>query len=209
MSLHKSILNALMVNVECIVVETELGAVVVINNEQGQEAASALRLETLRGHHRFTVDGETMVLPELSQGAVNEAYGQFNALAVIPKIKRLKDANGDQGRFTARLIEVGESYGADGDFVHSDSRNEPIVEIYDNRYANKDGFDVDGQCIGDWYASTLLRIGEGEGLDLDGGVPEWKIGAEGVEELKGWLKRYFKVNPVKAPSSEQALYRTP
>lgn len=54
---------------------------------------------------------------------------------------------------------------------------DPTIEFYDMSVVGKKAFGPRGQFVADYYARTLAEHPEGRGIDLHGGVPEWKIDA--------------------------------
>lgn len=81
-----------------------------------------------------------------------------------------------------RFLRQGDRYGRDRCLTHDEV--EPLVEFYDRRFANGrsswgHSFPDEGQFVSRYYLSSLLRR-RGGGLNLDGGVEDWSISAEGV-----------------------------
>lgn len=83
--------------------------------------------------------------------------------------------------FRVRLVRRWERYGLDDCLTHGEA--DPLVEFYDTRYAHTHR----GQFVSRYYRSTLLEHPQGRGLCLDGGIPEWSIGAEPLAFVRGWL----------------------
>ncbi|MGU4699058.1 hypothetical protein K6L09_20545 [Burkholderia cepacia] len=106
--------------------------------------------------------------------------------------------------FNVRLVEQGDSYGKDNCMIHE--KEDPLVEFYDSRY--KKGFNEHGQFVSRYYLSTLTEPGRTGGLQLEGGIPEWSISNEGMQQVKDWLKSfnspYFGISR-KALSKEKGL----
>ena len=59
-----------------------------------------------------------------------------------------------------------------------------LVEFYDKRYP----FTPDGQFIGEYYAETLLESSRDSGLNLNAGIPDWKIGVDAKKLVMDWVK---------------------
>lgn len=95
-------------------------------------------------------------------------------------------AIGPKGRpFNVRLVRQGERYGRDGVLIHDE--HDPLVEFYDATYAGEcpDAFSGHlGQMVSRYYVSTLLETNwrEMRCLDLDGGVPEWRVTGQSVAD---------------------------
>lgn len=84
--------------------------------------------------------------------------------------------------FTVRLVKKGMGYGINFALVHG--KDDPLVELYDQRYQHT----VHGQFVGRYYLSTLRARPANTGLLLDGGNPEfWCIDAAGMEAVNTWL----------------------
>lgn len=93
--------------------------------------------------------------------------------------------------FTVRIVEQGDKYGLRDCLTHN--KSEPFVEFYDGRYMHTQY----GQFVAR-YNFTTLQDFKG-GLDLDGGVPDWKVDAAAMAEVKAWMAEYHAIKPV-APS---------
>jgi hypothetical protein len=92
----------------------------------------------------------------------------------------------DKGReFTVRLIKKGDGYGR-GRVVRWDSE-EPGFEIYDRTYAGQKGFEPEGQIVSQYYVCTIAEVKHG--IDLHGGVPEWKIDTAAFVPVVQWAQR--------------------
>lgn len=95
-------------------------------------------------------------------------------------------ATGPTGRpFNVRLVWQGEQYGRNGCLTHDEP--ERLVEFYDATSAGKcpDNFTGHlGQFVSRYYVSTLLETNwrEIHCLDLDGGIPEWKVTGQSVAD---------------------------
>jgi hypothetical protein len=97
----------------------------------------------------------------------------------------IKVLNDDGRPWVVRLVFNGDKYGLDFKLTHKEE--DPLVEFYDARYEHTNY----GQFVSRYYASTLLN-GElrqpGLGLNLDGGVPEWKITSNGILRVLLWIR---------------------
>jgi hypothetical protein len=78
---------------------------------------------------------------------------------------------GSFGGFSVVLVRKGDKYGRDNCVTHTE--DEPLVEFYDASVTGK-GFSTVGQFVARYYRRTLGQP-TGQGLCLDGGVPEWQI----------------------------------
>lgn len=78
--------------------------------------------------------------------------------------------------WTVRLLTKGDCYGLVNILTVKD---EPLVEFWDAVY---------NTLVSRYYLSTLLEVSQGTGLNLDGGVPSWRISAEGMAKVMEWLK---------------------
>ena len=98
--------------------------------------------------------------------------------------------------FAVKVVKIGERYGLDNVLTHglkgrTQARDDfahkmgPLVEFYDLRWTAK--FGPEGQFVARYFLKTLLDDGarlRAFGLDMDGGVPSWKLsGAEVAEAL--------------------------
>lgn len=81
--------------------------------------------------------------------------------------------------FNVRLVKNGESFGGNrrGD-IHD--KEDPIVEFYDAR--QNEGFTTLGQLVSRYYLSTILDL-DGNGLDLMGYEPDWKVTGENINDI--------------------------
>lgn len=62
------------------------------------------------------------------------------------------------------------------------TENQPLVEFYDRRYPHT----PDGQFVSRYYESTLLERMD-LGLNLDGGIPDWRIDSVAMIVVRAWL----------------------
>jgi hypothetical protein len=102
------------------------------------------------------------------------------------QIKLVTNANGLS--FGVTIVREGELYGRN--FVLTHDSSDPLVEFYDLRYPFallKPDADTSGQFVSRYYLKTLLEHGDA-GLDLDGGVRDWKIDAAAMAEVIDWLR---------------------
>lgn len=99
----------------------------------------------------------------------------------------------DSGRrFNVRLVRRGDRFGLNDCLTHGDARS-PIrarlaehhdgamIEFYDATYAGRPEFGPRGQFVSRYYLGTLAEDA-GRGLDMHGGVPEWKINGTNVRD---------------------------
>lgn len=95
-------------------------------------------------------------------------------------------ATGPTGRpFNVRLVQQGEQYGRDGVLTHDEA--EPLVEFYDATYAGKCPDTLTGhlgQFVSRYFLRTLVVTDwrTVSCLDLDGGIPEWKVTGQSVAD---------------------------
>jgi hypothetical protein len=82
--------------------------------------------------------------------------------------------------FCVRIVEKGDSYGYQNCLTHE--KDTPLVEFYDRRYPHTDY----GQFVARYDMATFMGHGEC-GLDLHGGIPEWKVTAEGIRKVRAWI----------------------
>lgn len=84
-------------------------------------------------------------------------------------------------KFNVRIVQQGDKYGLNNCLTHE--QKEPLVEFYDTRYPHTEF----GQFVSRYNMSTLLERPSNVGLDLYGGVPDWKIDTEAMKEVTNWL----------------------
>lgn len=113
------------------------------------------------------------------------------------------------GRFRVHLVQEGERYGAGGGFVYGKDLSNgsfgipindcqlyghglPLVEFYD--VSQDPAKFPEGQFVSRYFMSTLLgmdsigdSIGEMSALGLDGGVPDWTIRGDDLQEVYAHL----------------------
>lgn len=105
------------------------------------------------------------------------------------------------GRFRVHLVQEGERYGAGGGFVYGKALSNdcqlyghglPLVEFYD--VSQDPAKFPEGQFVSRYFMSTLLgmdsigdSIGEMSAFGLDGGVPDWTIRGDDLQEVYAHL----------------------
>lgn len=77
-----------------------------------------------------------------------------------------------------RIVKQGDRYGLNDCLIHDKSAS--MVEFYDT--SKKEQF------VQRYYVETILGIGGGVGLMLDGGCSAWNLDGESVDSVKEWLK---------------------
>lgn len=97
--------------------------------------------------------------------------------------------------FKVVIVAKGRFYGViksaplDGSFIRAFVAGDHMVEFYDMRY------DQDrqhhGQFVTRYYIKTILDGHPDQGLDLDGGVPEWTIPALARAKVQGYLTHFM------------------
>jgi len=88
-------------------------------------------------------------------------------------------------KFNVRIVNTGDKYGRDDCLVNSGA---PLVEFYDSRYTDP-SFGERGQFVARYYVSTLVERQPSVGLCLDGGVPEWSVSVEGMEQVLEYINQ--------------------
>lgn len=83
--------------------------------------------------------------------------------------------------FNVRILYEGETYGLNDQFIHK--KQDPLVEFYDTRYPHTEY----GQFVSRYYLSTLLERTENKVLNLDGGIPDWRIEPGSMNIVNQWL----------------------
>lgn len=78
-------------------------------------------------------------------------------------------------KFVSRRIDRGMRYGLDNCILHD--KDETLIEFYDSRFPHCEY----GQFVSRYYLTTLQKHGPECGLDLHGGVGDWKIDAESLQ----------------------------
>lgn len=86
--------------------------------------------------------------------------------------------------FNIIIVKTGDSYGLDDILTNTGGQN--LVEFWDARWANKNGFGDKGQFVTRYYAETLM--GHFGGLILDGGnAKDWSISGDGIADVKAYI----------------------
>lgn len=98
----------------------------------------------------------------------------------MPETREVTNANGY--KFLVKVIRKGEKYGI---FTHE--KDDPLVEFYDLQQANQKCWGPDGQFVSRYYRSTLLDGDQGNGLNLQGGVPAWQVDGGEMDKVRLWL----------------------
>lgn len=87
--------------------------------------------------------------------------------------------------FSVRWLERGDAYGLNNKLTYD--QTEPCVEFYDQRYF------IDqnplGQFVSRYYVSSLRFTDKG--LNLQGDVPDWKICAQGMHDVRAWMSDHL------------------
>ena len=91
-------------------------------------------------------------------------------------------------KFNVRFVKTGDRYGLKDCLINDKA---PMVEFWDSTKWDAD-FSSRGQFVSRYYASTLLERPHHLGLCLDGGVPEWSISAEDMEEVLNYIEKEMK-----------------
>lgn len=67
------------------------------------------------------------------------------------------------------------------------------VHIYDDRFHDWPSWKEFGQFVSSYYTDTILSHRDGEGINLDGGAPDWNLSAENVAAIKEFIKGQEKI----------------
>jgi len=94
--------------------------------------------------------------------------------------------------FRIKLVLRGERHGLRDCLVHD--QDDPLVEFFDSRYDNSKFALGLGQFISSYYLTTLLGLSQfgpgqhqrGLGLDLQGGVPDWRVDGRSMNQVLVW-----------------------
>lgn len=94
--------------------------------------------------------------------------------------------------FLVRFVFKGDAYGTDHALRYD--KEEPAVEFYDARFKDDKRFFPLGQLVSRYYLDALLEPANQveSGLDLQGGVPEWKIDGATMATVCNWLREEFR-----------------
>lgn len=84
--------------------------------------------------------------------------------------------------FNIKLVNEGEQYGLNNRLTHD--KEDPLVEFYDARFPHTDL----GQFVTRYSLSTLTEDGKKGGLNLQGGIPDWYVSEEAMNQVRDWLK---------------------
>ena len=91
---------------------------------------------------------------------------------------RITVTNENGMTFNVQIVLEGESYGLEGSLT----AKADLIEFYDARYEGE-VFGEMGQFVSRYYVETIREHGRGVGLDLDGGVADWTVDAEAMDEV--------------------------
>lgn len=86
-------------------------------------------------------------------------------------------------KYNVRVVQVGDKYGRNDCLINDKA---PLVEFYDVRY-NDPSFMGRGQFVSRYYVDTIMEGDYPNGLSLDGGIPEWSVGADAMRQVKQYL----------------------
>lgn len=122
---------------------------------------------------------------------------QAGADAIVGKALDTRDVVASNGvPFRARLVRRGQQWGMSGaltaeeDMVFFfDARCPHFPPMIGSEHENRDQTERNGQHISHYFASTLRAHPHGAGLNLDAGIPDWRIDAKTFSEVSGWLDR--------------------
>ena len=95
------------------------------------------------------------------------------------------------GHFNVRILRKGEKYGLKNGLTHKVFT--PLVEFYDYRHRNDKEWKR-GQFVSRYYAETILDHDPNSVLSLDGGIPEWTVSAESMQEILAWLRQELRTD---------------
>lgn len=84
--------------------------------------------------------------------------------------------------FFARIVRQGEKYGLRGMLTHTNK--EPLIEFYDARFDHNQWLGEIGQFVTRYNLCDFMAFTDGVGLDLDGGIDDWKLTAAQVRYVK-------------------------
>lgn len=97
--------------------------------------------------------------------------------------------------YLVRMVFKGDKYGLNFCLTHE--QEEPLVEFYDTRRM----YTIYGLFVSSYYASTLLGIDgwsirsgrtdlTGQGLDLMGYAPEWKVDGAAMDKVRTFVAHH-------------------
>lgn len=84
--------------------------------------------------------------------------------------------------FFARIVRQGDRYGMKGQLIHHGK--EPYIEFYDARFDHNQWLGEVGQFVSRYNLKDIMGFPDGIGLDLDGGIDDWKLTAAQVRYVK-------------------------
>ena len=87
------------------------------------------------------------------------------------------------GKYNIRVVQTGDKYGRN-DCLTNDQA--PMVEFYDSRYNQSDWMGR-GQFVSRYYVDTIMGDTYPNGLWLDGGIPEWTVSADEMNQVQQFL----------------------
>lgn len=94
--------------------------------------------------------------------------------------------------FTVKVVREGQTYGLNKCLTHK--KTDPMIEFYDARFMNEEGFDPEGQFVSRYCLRTLRGLPGGMGHDitssglcLQGDVPSWSIDRVCTIMVMRWL----------------------
>ena len=87
------------------------------------------------------------------------------------------------GKYNIRVVQTGDRYGRN-DCLTNDQA--PMVEFYDSRYNQSDWMGR-GQFVSRYYVDTIMDGTYANGLALDGGIPEWTVSADEMNQVQQFL----------------------
>lgn len=90
--------------------------------------------------------------------------------------------------FTLRLVQKGQRYGANGVLV----AERDLVEFYDARFPDGNFEGYLGQFISRYRLHDVNQWPRYEGLDLDGGNPDWKLCGDAMAHVHDVLNNWGK-----------------
>lgn len=103
------------------------------------------------------------------------------------KISTIQNQNGMC--FMVRIVELNDSYGQRMALTHDSVT--PKIEFYDTRYKfEKDGEIILGQFVSRYNLNSQFKEAIVDGLDLCGGVADWKIDTKAAKELLDLCKMW-------------------
>lgn len=86
-------------------------------------------------------------------------------------------------KYTVRFVNKGDTYGRDFCLTHD--KEDALIEFYDSRYPHTEF----GQFVTRYYVKTLR--GHDGRLDLDSGIPEWTVSADGMAQVQQLIEQNY------------------